>query len=155
MSYAKNTSVSPESSQEEIKRTLRRFGVKKFGTMEDLDDDDKSVAHVMFFYNNFHIQISITLPERSDYEKTDTGRERAEKSIDTAYDQAIRAKWRSLLLYVKGKLVSIEDGMSTVEKEFMPYFVMDDGRTFAEHVIPHLDKISKNTKLLGLSNENN
>ena len=67
--YASNTTVSPEKSQNDIRDTLRRYGAKKFGVMEE---DDK--AHVMFEYNSLMIQITITLPNRNEFDKTDTGR---------------------------------------------------------------------------------
>jgi len=145
--YANNTTVSPEKSQNDIRDTLRRYGAKKFGVMEE---DDK--AHVMFEYSNLMIQISITLPKREEFDKTETGRERKNSLANEAYNQAIRQHWRSLLLAIKAKLEAVECHISTIEQEFMAFVIMPDGRNLGEHIIPKLKDMSatgKMPKLLG------
>lgn len=138
MKYAVNTSVSPEKSQEEIKNTLRRYGADRFGIMEERDK-----AHVMFEYNGLMIQISVDLPKIEEFKKTETGRSRSTSVIESAFEQAIRQKWRSLTLAIKAKLEAVESGISTIEKEFMAFVIMPDGRQLSEHIVPRLLDLSK------------
>ena len=140
--YASNTSVSPEKSQAEIQNTLRKYGADRFGTMEE-----KNKAHVMFSYSGLSIQISITLPERSEFELTDTGRDRSKPSIEASYNQAIRQRWRALLLAIKAKLEAIECGISTIEEEFMAFIIMPDGMPLSSHILPKLQTMVKTGKM--------
>ena len=142
MSYAGNTTVSPEKSQEEIKRTLRKYGADRFGVMEE-----RTKAHVMFEYSNLSIQLTIDLPDREQFEITETGRTRTDAAIETAHNQAIKQRWRALLLAIKAKLEAIECGISTIEKEFLAFMVMPDGRQLSEHLIPKIHQIAKTGKM--------
>lgn len=137
-SYASNTSVTPEKSQEEIKRTLRKYGADRFGVMEE-----RTRAHVMFEYSGLLIQLSIDLPNRDEFAVTESGRDRSSASIETSHNQAIRQRWRALLLAIKAKLEAIECGISTIEQEFMAFVVMPDGRSLGDHIIPNLAEIQK------------
>lgn len=142
MNYANSTTVSPEKSQAEIQNTLRKYGADRFGTMEE-----KNKAHVMFSYSGLSIQISITLPERSEFETTETGRERSKSSIESSYNQAIRQRWRALLLAIKAKLEAIECGISTIEEEFMAFIIMPDGMPLSSHILPKLQTMVKTGKM--------
>jgi len=148
--YARSTSVSPEKSQEEIKRTLRKYGADRFGVMEE-----REKAHVMFEYSGLLIQLTIDLPARDQFIKTETGKPRSASSVDTQLDQAIRQRWRALLLAIKAKLEAIECGISTIEKEFMAFVMMPDGRPLSDHILPRINEIvstGKMPKLLVYSN---
>ena len=151
MSYASSTSVSPERSQEEIKRQLRRYGADRFGVMEE-----RGSAAVMFEFNGLTIRIVVSLPAENDAEfsTTETGRERAPAAKAKAWEQAIRSRWRALLLAIRAKLEAVEVGISTIEREFMPFVVMPDGRTLDEHITPKLQQYAQSgemPKLLGMS----
>ena len=140
--YAKSTTVSPEKSQAEIQSTLRKYGADRFGTMEE-----KTKAHVMFSYSGLSIQISIILPERSEFIKTETGKSRTKSAIDNQLDQEIRQRWRVLLLAIKAKLEAIECGISTIEEEFMAFIVMPDGLSLSSHILPKLQTMVKTGKM--------
>lgn len=140
--YANNTTVSPEKSQSEIQRTLRKYGADRFGIMEE-----KTKAHVMFEYNGLSIQLSIELPNESEFTTTESGRSRTSTSIEASRDQAIKQRWRALLLAIKAKLEAIECGISTVEKEFLAFMIMPDGRPLSDHLIPKIHKIVKTGKM--------
>lgn len=136
--YAKTTSVSPEKSQEEIKRTLRRYGADRFGVMEE-----RTKGHVMFEYNGLMIQLSVNFPEKKDFEKTETGKKRIDSAVESALNQAIRQRWRALTIAIKAKLEAIECGISTIEQEFMAFVMMPDGRPLGEHVVPKLHELAQ------------
>jgi uncharacterized radical SAM superfamily Fe-S cluster-containing enzyme len=101
----------------------------------------------MFEYSNLMIQITITLPKREEFEKTDAGRMRKNSAINEAYKQAIRQHWRSLLLAIKAKLEAVECNISTIEQEFMAFVIMPDGRNLGEHIIPKLKDMSETGKM--------
>lgn len=136
MSYASSTSVSPERSQAEIQQTLRRYGASRFGVMED-----EVGAHVLFAFASLNIQMSVPLPNRAadEFVKDARGRVRPLDAQRKSYDQKVKAQWRALMLAIKSKLVSIDTGVSTVEKEFMAWVVTSDGKTLGDHILPHLE----------------
>jgi hypothetical protein len=140
--YANNTTVSPEKSQSDIRETLRRYGAEGFGIMEK-----GNKAYVMFEFSGLMIQLTVELPKKDDFEKTETGRARKAKATNDAYTQAIRQRWRALLLAIKAKLEAVECGISTIEREFMAFVVMPDGRNLGDHIIPRLKEISSTGNL--------
>jgi len=137
VSYAEKTSVSVDKSQAEVKAILRRYGADRFGTMEEA-----SKAFLMFEFKGLTIQMEVPLPDASEFSRTETGRSRTASSADEAHAQAIRQRWRALVLAVKAKLEAVEIGISTVEKEFMAFVMMPDGRNLSEHVLPELQKMA-------------
>jgi hypothetical protein len=145
--YAANTTVSVESSQEHIKRTLRRYGASRFGVFEDMESTMK--ASVMFSFAGLDIRIDVEMPgaEDQEFHVSEAGRQRKPAAAYAAYEQAIRRRWRCLLLAIKAKLEAVETGISTVDIEFMPFIVMGDGRTVGEHLLPSLLKAAELGKM--------
>ena len=140
--YASNTNVSVLNSQAEIQTILRRFGAKSFGTMEEETETGQRVAYLMFTVNNLRVQFDVELPNRIDFKYTETGRDRSEKQIDEKYELAIRRKWRALTLMVKAKLVGVDESCATIEKEFMAYVMLPNGKTIGESLVPKLQEIT-------------
>jgi hypothetical protein len=145
--YAQNTSVSIERSQAEIQKILRNYGAKRFGTMED---EDK--LYLMFEYNNLSIQYDVPLPKKEEFLKTDMGRNRKQNQAQATYEQAIRQRWRAMVIGVKAKLEFINDGISTFEEEFGMKVIMPDGQTLGSHLIPDLKQIAASGKMPKLLN---
>jgi len=144
MPYASNTSVSPEKSQAEIQQVLRRYGASRFGVMEDHEK-----AYVMFEFNGLMIQMDVALPSKGDkkYQRTPTGRPRSPTQMLQEYEQDIRQKWRALLLAIKAKLEAVESGISTIEKEFLAFVVMPDGKRLFEHLQPRLAEMVSSVQM--------
>lgn len=151
--YASKTQVTVEKSKEEVMSTLRRYGCDGFGSFERKDG-----ACVVFEIRGLSIQIDVPLPPRADFATTSTGKERSASAIGKEFDQAVKQRWRALLLAIRAKLEAVECGISTIEKEFMPFVVMPDGRTLSEHIQPQLDEYAKSGKapllLAGPKNKN-
>jgi hypothetical protein len=149
--YAENTTVSPEKSQEEIKRILRKYGADRFGVMEE-----KTKAHLMFEFKGLLIQMTVDFPDKQEYKYTENGRMRSENVIETAWNQAIKQRWRALSLAVKAKLEAVEVGISTIEQEFLAFVIMPDGKSLSDHLIPNIREIAasgKMPKMLGFNHE--
>jgi hypothetical protein len=140
--YANNTTVSPEKTQSDIRKTLQRYGGGKFGIMQE----DTAIC-VVFQYSNLTIRISVGLPDKSEFVTTETGRARKASAANDAYNQAVRQRWRALLLAIKAKLEAVESGISTIEREFMAFIVMPDERDLGDHLIPKLREISTSGKM--------
>jgi hypothetical protein len=140
--YANATSVSPEKSQQDIRETLRRYGATKFGVMEE-----EEKAHVMFEYNRLRIQLTIGLPAKDEFQITENGRKRKQSSVTEAYNQAVRPRWRALLLAIKAKLEAIECGISTIEKEFLAFVVLPDGSQLGDRLMPQIENMAKTGKM--------
>lgn len=142
--YASSTSVSVEKSQAEIQRILARYGVEDFGVM-----NRSGVGSVIFQHKGLTVQIDVPLPGRDDaeFKLTEKGRDRGEAAALKAWEQACKSRWRALLLAIKAKLEAVETGISTIEREFMPFIVMPDGRVLAEHVTPKLEAFAESGEM--------
>lgn len=133
--FAKDTGVSIERSQEQIKTVLRRYDADGIGTWEE-----RGLAAMQFIIGGLtvHIKVDLPLPDDEEFHVTDTGRERGAVAAHKAYEQAIRQRWRALLLTIQAKLEAVETGISTLEQEFLSYIVMGDGKTVGDHLLPGL-----------------
>lgn len=123
MAYAQNTAVPVERSKMEIERTVLKYGATGFITGWRKNDQ----ALVTFEMNDRRVRFILPLPH------DDTNTKKWEKEC--------RRLWRALALCIKAKLEAVESGISQFEEEFMPYFVMSNGMTVAERIIPDLTNI--------------
>jgi hypothetical protein len=121
--YAETTKVTPERSRAEIEATLKRYGADQFMTGWSGDD-----AVIGFRIKGMYIRLSLRAP-KSSYGTSETKRR-----------QAIRQRWRALLLVIKAKLEAVESGISTVEEEFLSHILIGDGQTFGEWARPQLEE---------------
>lgn len=135
-SYAAGTQVPVDRSRSEIERILRIHGATAFTY-----GWDEAQAVVMFEIANRRILFRLPMPDRNARQFTHTAAKRQRRTPEAAereYEQAIRARWRALLLIIKAKLEAVAAGVVTMETEFMPHVVLPDGSTVAEHVGPRL-----------------
>jgi len=133
--FATSTTVSVEKTQSEIKDKLRKYGVLWFGIAEQPDK-----GTVQFEFNGLRLQMDIPLPDPAgpEFTVTDTGRARSEGAAWKEYEQAVKSRWRALLLTIRAKLEAVEVGISTVEKEFLAYVIMGNGQPLGEQLVPML-----------------
>jgi len=136
LQYAKDTSVSSERSQAEIKKTLARYGATKYAYVEE-----EERAATMFEVPNRRIRFLLPLPNRSDPKFWETpGRklQRAPYAAFKEWKQSFRQRWRTLALAIKAKIEAVESEIATFEEEFLAYVVMPDGQTVSHHVLPNV-----------------
>lgn len=134
--YAAHTRVPWQVSRAEIERTLARYGASGFmyGWME-------TSAVVAFHMADRNIKFVLSMPSPRDRAFTHTeryGTERSPAQAESAYDQAVRQRWRALALVIKAKLEAVESGIAEFEDEFLAQIVMPDGRTISDHVRPKI-----------------
>src|SRR5262245_40303043 len=138
MQYAKDTSVSSEKSQSEIRKTVTRYGATKFAFLEE-----EGRAAIMFEVSNRRIRFVVPMPDPKDDQFFRIPRRYQRRSAEAArqkWEQACRQRWRALALAIKAKLEVVESGIATFEEEFLAYVVMPDGATVGQHVLPNIEK---------------
>jgi hypothetical protein len=133
MRYAASTSVSPERTKADIEDVLRRYGAQQFAYAWE---GPRAVAG--FGLNGRAIRFTVHTPDSAITERTPKGRQRRPKVADAHNEQAVRQKWRALLLIIKAKLEAVDSGIVTLEEEFLSHIVMKGGKTVGEWAIPKL-----------------
>lgn len=126
--YAAGTSVNIERSREELERILARYGADEF-----MYAISQGTAAIGFKFMGVAYKIDIPMPRKESFESTPTGRRsRSDRAVIDAWDQSKRQVWRALVLFIKGKLEGIEQGFSTIEKEFLSNIMLPDGSKFGD-----------------------
>lgn len=130
--YAAKTDVPVSKSRDEIERTLVRFGATGYAYAIQGDR-----VMVSFEIKTFRVMIRMTLPDREAFARNSYGNRRSDSAIDKDWEQACRQRWRTLANAIKAKLAMVDDGLSTVEREFLADVVVGDS-TVGEQIIPDL-----------------
>lgn len=140
MPYARETEVPVAKSRHEIETMLQRHKASQFmlGT-----DSERSLARVQFKLHNRIVRFEVAWDSAIGV-----------KLKIRRPDQLERQRWRALLLVIKAKLECVESGIATFEEEFLPYIVMPNDQTVAQHVLPGIQQAYKDglmpKMLLGL-----
>ena len=129
MSYAADTSVPVDRSRAEIEAMLTRRGATAFGYAQQ-----GGRAAIMFRLPACSVRIELQLPSAKEFAVSERGRTRKVTAQQQAWAQACRARWRALALVIKAKLVAVDAGITTVEKEFQADLVLPDGRRVGDVV---------------------
>lgn len=138
MKYAQTTSVSVDSSRNEIEKTLKRYGADSFAYATQ-----NNKALIMFEFNSKRIRFILNLPDINDdkFRLTPSRKWlRSQEEQLKEWEQACRQKWRALLLVIKAKLEAVDSGISIFEEEFMANIVLPNNQTVGEYVLPQVDK---------------
>jgi hypothetical protein len=138
MSYAEGTTVSPEQSQMEISKTLRRYGASGFGYGWEGDR-----AMITFIVAERKVRFELDLPSEGDsqFATTPGGRVRTDKGArKAAWEGEIRRRWRALALAIKAKLEAVETGITTFEEEFLAHLVLPDDTVVGPRVVAEVER---------------
>lgn len=135
MKYAAKTGVSVDQTRTEIEKTLKRYGADKF-----MYGWESNAAVVAFQIQNRHVRFVLPLPPKSEYQFTPSLRNRrSAASVESAWDQACRQRWRALALSIKAKLEAVESGIATFEEEFLARIVLPDNSTVWQFMHPQIE----------------
>lgn len=116
MAYAETTTVPVAKTQGDIKKLLRKVGADRVAMFESSEE-------------NF-LLFEIPTPEGVSISyKLSAPIQEGRQSLE----QRERSAWRALLLLVKAKTVAIDQGITTIEREFMGDTVMPGGTTLIDH----------------------
>lgn len=143
--YAADTSVSSDKSQQEIQRTLRRYGADQF--MYGWSNEHAVVGFIM---NSRQIRFTLPMPDPLERRFTHTpskGTLRSQAQAEAAYEQAVRQRWRALNLVIKAKLEAVEAGISTFDSEFLAQILLPNGQTVGEAVTPGIAEAYETNKV--------
>lgn len=136
--YASDTKVSPEQTLMDIRRTLSKYKAVGFGIVED-----ETRVGVTFDMEGRRVRFVVPLPERNKKEYQylrNTGKVRMGQFSPEKYEQAIRQRWRALLLTIKAKLESVESEIETFEEAFLAHIVLPDGSTVGDIALPQIQQ---------------
>jgi hypothetical protein len=137
--YAERTSVNSSDSRNEIERVLVRYHATAFQY-----GWDEIAATIGFRIRGRVIKFRLPLPDRKSRDITHTperGFYRDQKQQDAAFEQAVRQRWRALLLIIKAKLEAVEAGIVSLESEFLAQTMLADGSTVSEWVGPQIEEV--------------
>jgi hypothetical protein len=140
--YAEGTEVPIDRSKAEIERVLAKYGASEF-----LYGVRAGHALVAFVAHGKQVRFILPMPNPDDFKKTPTGRSRKGGALDEAYEREMRRRWRALALVIKAKLEAVSTEIVSFEEEFLPYFVLPDGQTVGDKIIPSLEAAYKSGKL--------
>lgn len=129
MAYAEKTKVPVHQSRGEIEALLVKYKATSVAVFNSADQ-----AAIAFEMQGRRIIFRLGMP----------------KGDDQKSEQERRRKWRALLLSIKAKLASIEDGIETFEDAFLAHIVMPDGITVGEHTRPRIESAYKEKTMVPL-----
>ena len=138
--YAAYTKVDPTRTKYEIEEMIKDHGGKNFASAENGNQ-----GMVVFDIEDYRMVFKLHFPKSTDneFQFTAGGHQRDGETANQFWENECKRLWRSLLLAIKSKLVSVEDGVETVQEAFMAHIVMPDGRTVAQHLEGEMTKRSK------------
>lgn len=98
----------------------------------------------MFRLRGRVMRFSVPLSGTADpaIQRTSTGRQRTSVQLREAANQALRQRWRALLLYIKAALEMVENDVMTVEQAFLQAVVLPNGATIGELTEPHIERFA-------------
>lgn len=135
--YATSTEVPTERSKAEIERILARYGADQFAS-----GWDQKNAMIGFVFGNRSVRFTLPMPDRASQEIafTPTGKKRAPKEVEAAFEQAQRQRWRALALVIKAKLEAVETGIVSFDDEFAMHMVLPNGQIVRDVVLPEIEQ---------------
>jgi site-specific DNA-cytosine methylase len=146
--FAQDTTVPAEKSRAELDAILGRNGASQRGIMHD---EAQGLAIVVFALEGRQYRLSVPMPERAWPEPDDEPSgwwkwpvEKRETWVRARHEQAMRQRWRALLLLVKAKLEIVAMGVSSFEREFLADLVLPDGHTAHETIGPYMAALVQN-----------
>jgi hypothetical protein len=144
MSYAQHTDIAADRTRAEIEKLLTRHGATSFayGWQEGM-------GSIVFELAGRRIRFLLPLPDRADREYTQRT-PRSAADAERTWEQAVRSRWRALLLVIKAKLEAAESGIVSIESEFLSQTMLPDGRTVGEWVEAQIPEVYRRGQMPAL-----
>lgn len=126
------TKIDADKTAHEISKCLSAHGASSIMT----DYEDGVLSALSFRIKNGEASINFRLPcdwrpvlTVLEYQKDKNRR------IEANQLQAVRTAWRIVKDWVEAQMALVETNMVTAPQVFLPYAVMKNGQTLAEHII--------------------
>lgn len=132
--YAEGTSVPVDRSKMEIEKLLQKYHADQFSSGWAHDR-----AVVMFRMNNRFVRIDLPLPKLEDPNTPTWKRPKGLYYNTEKHAAEVRRRWRSLVLYIKAKLDSVESGIVSFESAFLAHIILPNKHTVAEFMQPQIE----------------
>lgn len=133
MGYAAGTQVTAEKSRVEIEKLL----VKQKATQHGVGfDTERGEAIIQFTIDKRQVALRVAMPKREAFAKSRHGYYPTAGKVDELWQQAIRERWRGLLMVLRAKFVAIETGVESFEQAFFYWLQLPTGGTVGEVVMP-------------------
>ena len=133
MTYAARTKVPIDRSKKAIEDLLLRYGADQF-----IAGWAHAQALVQFRAHGRYVKFLLPIPERKDY-----------RSV-ASWEQDCRARWRALTLCIKAKLEAVEAGITSFDDEFLAHFILPNGSTVSQFLVPQIEAVYANGKMPAL-----
>ncbi len=139
--YAERTDVTAVQSLADIQHLIERYGCESFAFGRD-----GNRVQVTFEMHQRRVRFTLPLPEPTDKEFEIT-RGNQFRRVGTGeyskskYEQAVRQRYRALLLTIKAKLESVESQIETFEEAFLAQLVMPSGATMGQWAKPQIEQM--------------
>lgn len=141
--FAKHTDVPVERSKIELERLIGAMGATDY-----MPYTGEQGEKIFFKVRGILIRMEIPSINPDRFAKTPTGRERTLSQIQKLVQEERKRLWRALILMVKGKWEAIQEGITTIENEFLPHMMLPNKQTVQEFLGPQLDSLLKTGKML-------
>ncbi len=148
--YAAGTTVTASNTQGEIMGLLGKRGVQKIATF--CEPERFSLA---FEHEGIPYRVGLPLPdpddpEFSEYMQGSVKYKRTESAIRERYEKELNRRWRAFGMVIKAKIVAVEEGISTMQAEFIGNAVLSTGRTVSETYAEELGVLAASGQLSAL-----
>jgi hypothetical protein len=156
MAY-ENTSVPVAKSQEGIRKMLlqnKASGIAFVSQTEPLSEGFEAMIPIDGKTYRIRIVAQIQKLENHTKGRCYRGSYRAAKSDSQVQEIEMRRVWRVLYYHLKSVYEATNTGVMEFRELMLPYIVVKDGRTIAQHLLPQLDKAieSRPERMLGSGN---
>jgi hypothetical protein len=136
MAY-EDTTVAVSKSQEDIRRLIYQH--QGTGLMLiSRPPHEGFEAMVTIDKHAYHLRVMATCKDVS-FDRNGLGRTGSRKQ--RAVEQEERRVWRVLYWHLKAMFEAADSGVIDIRNVIMPYVVLKDGRTLADHVTPRLPQL--------------
>lgn len=133
--FAQDTSITQDRTISDIRAVLKRRGTDGF-----MMGDKPGLAVIGFEHSRRVYRFDLPMPAIEDFRLTPTGTTRGDQAVIKAWTDECNRRFRALLATIKGRMVAVDEGMSTFEEEFALESVLADGKTTVrQYVLPQLD----------------
>jgi len=132
-----NTQVAVSKSQDAIRKLV--YSHQGTGVMLiSRAPHEGFEAMVTIEKQSYHLRVMAIC---KDVSKDRNGFIRSDSAKANAVEQENRRVWRVLYWHLKAMFEAADSGVIDVRNVIMPYVVLKDGRTLAEHVIPRMPEL--------------
>ncbi len=136
MAY-ENTEVEVSKSQDSIRKLI--YAHKGTGLMLiSRPPQEGFEAFIEIEKTPYHVRIMATCKDAS---KDKNGWSRENNALVKAIDQENRRVWRVLYWHLKAMFEAADSGVIDIRDVVMPYVVLKDGMTLADHIQPHMAEL--------------